>query len=171
MFFNIAGRFIGRTKSGMTLRFLFFTCFVCGLTSACFAEENNRRDTVALVMKALSNPFFSRLEAGAREYASEHGVKLEVFGTEHETDLDQQIAIVKNLIDKRYGAIAIAPASSTKLVPLCKAAMDKGVKVINVDNKLNGKLLEEMKLKIPFVGPDNREGGAIVGRYMRRLMK
>jgi len=42
---------------------------------------------VAFVMKALSNPFFSTMEAGAEKYAQRENIPLEIFGTEHETDV------------------------------------------------------------------------------------
>ena len=45
------------------------------------AEAGNEK-TVALVMKALSNPFFLKMEEGARKYAQEANIPFEVFGLE-----------------------------------------------------------------------------------------
>ncbi len=67
---------------------------------------------VALVMKALSNPFFSTMESGAKKYAQQENISLEVFGTDRETDVERQIGIVENLISRGYGDIVIAPADS-----------------------------------------------------------
>ena len=39
------------------------------------AEAGNER-TIALVMKALSNPFFSKMEEGAKKYAMEENILL-----------------------------------------------------------------------------------------------
>jgi ribose transport system substrate-binding protein len=125
---------------------------------------------VALVMKALSNPFFGSMEASAREYASLHGIALEVFGTERETDVDHQIAIVDNLIARGFRTIVIAPADSKRLVPICKKAMGKGIIVINIDNPFHKATLAEHGITIPFVGSDNRRGGALVGDYIRRKL-
>ena len=50
------------------------------------AQPGSNRDKIALVMKALSNPFFFKMEQGARKYARENGIHLEIFGTELETD-------------------------------------------------------------------------------------
>ena len=91
---------------------------------------------VALVMKALSNPFFSTLEAGAKKYAQQENIPLEVFGTECETDVEHQIGIVENLISRGYGAIVIAPVDSKKLVSVCAKALAKNIVVINIDNPL-----------------------------------
>ena len=123
---------------------------------------------IALVMKALSNPFFSNMQTGAKEYADKQKLPLEVFGIERETDVDRQISIVENLISRGYGALVIAPADSKTLIPVCKKAMEKGLKVINIDNPFHQETLQENKLVIPFVGSDNRAGAALVGNYLKQ---
>ena len=125
---------------------------------------------VALVMKALSNPFFSKMEAGAKQYAQQENIPLEVFGTERETDVERQIGIVENLISRGYGAIVIAPTDSKKLVPICAKALQKNTVVINIDNPLHKETMEQYSLSIPFVGSDNYAGARMVGRYVKRKL-
>lgn len=125
---------------------------------------------VALVMKALSNPFFSKMESGARDYSKKHGIALEVFGVERETEVEKQIGIVENLISRDYGAIVIAPADSRKLAYVCKKAVEKGITVINIDNPLHKQTMQELDLNIPFVGSDNYVGASLVGRYVGRRL-
>ena len=114
--------------------------------------------TVALVMKALSNPFFSKMEEGARVYAQEQNIRLEVFGVERETDIERQIGIVDNLIARGYGAIVIAPVDSKKLVPICKKAIDRGIVVINIDNPLTGRPLLNRKSRFHLSDPTISSG-------------
>ena len=127
--------------------------------------------TVALVMKALTNPFFSKMELGAKTYANSSGIMLEVFGVERETDVERQIGIIENLISRGYGAIVIAPADSKQLVPVCQKAIANGIVVVNIDNPLHAAALQKYNLSIPFVGPDNRAGAAQVGAYVRKRLK
>ncbi len=134
------------------------------------AEAGNER-TVALVMKALSNPFFFKMEEGARKYAQEENVPLEVFGVERETDVERQIGIVENLISRGYGAIVIAPTDSKRLVRICKKALDKNIVVINIDNPLHQGAMEQLGISIPFVGSDNRIGAGMVGMYVKNKLK
>ena len=144
----------------------------CLIPFTSFAQPvNTNQDKIALVMKALSNPFFSKMEAGAKEYASEHGIVLEVFGTELETDVEYQISIINNLITRDYGAIVIAPVDSRKLIPSLKKAIDQGIVVINIDNPLDREALARQGLAIPFVGSDNAKGAALVGNYLRQKMQ
>ena len=57
------------------------------------------------------------------------------------------------------------PALST-LVSAVKKAMDQGVVVINIDNRLDPDLLKSKGISVPFVGPDNRKGARLVGDYL-----
>jgi len=134
------------------------------------AEAGNER-TVALVMKALSNPFFFKMEEGARKYAQEENIPFEVFGLERETDVERQIGIVENLISRGYGAIVIAPTDSKKLVPICSKALEKNIVVINIDNPLHIETMHQFGISIPFVGSDNRIGSSMVGMYVKNKLK
>ncbi|MCP4690777.1 MAG: substrate-binding domain-containing protein, partial [Desulfobacterales bacterium] len=127
-------------------------------------------DKVALVLKVLSNPFSLKIEAGAKQYAREHKIPIEVFGLERETDVDRQIGIVDNLISRGYGAILISPADSKQLAPVCKKALQKNIVVISVDNPFHEETLKALDISIPFVGGDNRAGGKMLGKYIRHKL-
>jgi ABC-type sugar transport system substrate-binding protein len=143
-----------------------------GMLPTGFAQPDPpNKDKIALVMKALSNPFFFKMEAGAKDYARENRLVLEVFGTEQETDLDHQASILNNLISRGYGAIVIAPADSRALAPILKKAVDQGIVVVNIDNPLDQTVQAQHGLNIPFVGSDNAKGAALVGDYIRRQLQ
>lgn len=146
------------------------TVFICIFVLSPTNALPHNRDTVALVMKALSNPFFSRMEEGARNYAHEEGITLEVFGVERETDVERQIGILENLIAREYGAIIIAPTDSVRLVPICKKAIERGIRVINIDNPLHKPTMKTLGVAIPFIGPDNYAGGQMIGEYMKKKL-
>jgi ABC-type sugar transport system substrate-binding protein len=111
------------------------------------------------------------MEEGARKYAQEENVPLEVFGVERETDVERQIGIVENLISRGYGAIVIAPADSKRLVRVCNKALDKNIVVINIDNPLHQGTMDQLGISIPFVGSDNRIGAGMVGMYVKNKLK
>jgi len=143
-------------------------CWILGFISS--AEAGNER-TVALIMKALSNPFFVKMKSGAREYAQEENIPLEIFGVERETDVERQIGIFENLISRGYGAIVIAPADSKRLVPVCKKALDRNIVVINIDNPLHQESMNQFGIDIPFIGSDNRRGAQMIGKYVKQKLK
>ncbi|SHO53436.1 ABC-type sugar transport system, substrate-binding protein, contains N-terminal xre family HTH domain [Desulfopila aestuarii DSM 18488] len=132
--------------------------------------QADKRDSVALVMKSLASPFFSTMAEGAQNYAKEHGIALDMFGVEQETDVDHQINIIANLISLRYGAIILAPTHSEKLIPICKKALDAGIAVITLDTHLDSATMAKAGISIPFIGTDNRIGGQMVGNYLKNRL-
>jgi ribose transport system substrate-binding protein len=133
------------------------------------AEENPE---IALVMKSLANEFFLTMEQEAREHQSRHGgYTLVANGIRNESDIMGQVRIVENMIAQDVDAIIIAPADSRALIPVCARAIDAGIVVVNIDNRLDQEILEARGLDIPFVGPDNRKGARKVGSYLARHLE
>jgi ABC-type sugar transport system substrate-binding protein len=81
-----------------------------------------------------------------------------------ETSIEQQIQLVEDLIVARVNAIVIAPGDSQRLVPALKKAADAGIKIINIDNRLDEKAVAQAGLApVPFISVDNDAGA-----YTRR---
>lgn len=133
--------------------------------SAAHAEDKPK---VALVMKSLANEFFRTMEDGAKAYQQTHAGEFDLVanGIKNETDTGEQIRIVEQMVNAGAKALVIAPADSKALVSAVKKAMDKGVVVINIDNRLDPELLKSKGISVPFVGPDNRKGARLVGEYL-----
>ena len=114
---------------------------------------------IALVMKTLTNPFFVDMEKGARRAERELGAQLRVKTAAQETSIEQQIQIVEELIEAKVNAIVIAPGDSLDLIPVLKKAQDAGIRVINIDNRLDPVYSARLGLgPIPFISVDNEQG-------------
>ncbi|ONX72856.1 LacI family transcriptional regulator [Burkholderia cenocepacia] len=128
---------------------------------------------VALVMKSLANEFFLTMETGAKEYQKHNANQFDLItnGIKDETDTANQIRIVEQMIVSKVDAIVIAPADSKALVPVVKKAVDAGIIVVNIDNRLDPDVLKSKSLNVPFVGPDNRKGARKIGDYLAKRLK
>jgi len=128
---------------------------------------------IGLVMKSLANEFFRTMEDGAKAHqkANAKTYTLIANGIKNETDTAAQIKMVEQMVAQRVDAIVIAPADSKALVPALKAAADKGVLIVNIDNQLDAAALADKQFKVPFVGPDNRVGARLVGDYLAKSLK
>ena len=135
-----------------------------------FAQEKPK---VALVMKSLANEFFRTMEDGAKAHNKANAAKYTLVsnGIKDETDTAAQIRMVEQMIAQKANAIVIAPADSKALVPVLKTAIDKGILVVNIDNKLDADAQKEKGIQIPFAGPDNRAGAKLVGDYLAKSLK
>ena len=128
---------------------------------------------VALVMKSLANEFFLTMETGAKEYQKHNANQFDLItnGIKDETDTANQIRIVEQMIVSKVDAIVLAPADSKALVPVVKKAVDAGIIVVNIDNRLDPDVLKSKNLNVPFVGPDNRKGARKIGDYLAKRLK
>lgn len=128
---------------------------------------------IALVMKSLANEFFRTMEDGAKAHQKAHASEYSLIanGIKNETDTAAQIKMVEQAVAQKASAIVLAPADSKALVPAVKAAIDKGVIVVNIDNQLDADALKEKGINVPFVGPDNRAGAKLVGDYLAKSLK
>lgn len=122
---------------------------------------------IGLVMKTLTNPFFVEMEKGARKAEKDLGIRLLVKTAAQETSIEQQIQLVNDLIAAKVDAIVIAPGDSQSLVPILKKAADAGIKVVNIDNRLDPAALQQAGLgSIPFVSVDNDAGAYMAGKFL-----
>lgn len=136
-------------------------------------SDSSQKPKVALIMKSLANEFFSTMARGAETHQQESGeYELVVNGIKDEQDVSRQVALVQEMVASNVDAIVIAPADSQALIPSLRRAMQAGIVVVNIDNRLDAEMLAKEGLQIPFVGPDNRAGAKKVGDHLAtRLAK
>lgn len=124
---------------------------------------------IGLVMKTLTNPFFVEMEKGARRAEKDLGLTLKVRTAAQETSIEQQIQLVEDLIVAKVDAIVIAPGDSQRVVPALKKAIDAGIHIVNIDNMLDPKAVQQAGLRpIPFVSVDNEAGAYKAGKYLAK---
>jgi ribose transport system substrate-binding protein len=122
---------------------------------------------IGLVMKTLTNPFFIEMEKGARRAEAELKVELQVRTAAQETSIEQQIQIVNDLITAHVDAIVIAPGDSSSLIPVLQKAAAAGIKLVNIDNRLNPQAVQQAGLApLPFVSVDNEKAAYASAHYI-----
>jgi ribose transport system substrate-binding protein len=161
-----------RSTRRVTLRALAVAVALSAIPAG-LAQAADAPPRVALIMKSLANEFFQTMQDGAKAHQKEHAAdyRLITNGIKDETDTAAQIKIVQQMLVEKVDAIVIAPADSKALVPVLREAADRGVIVVNIDNKLDDAALKEKNLVVPFVGPDNRKGAKLVGDYLAKQLK
>lgn len=127
-------------------------------------RKKDPRPAVALIMKALNNEFFQTMENGAKAHEKAHAQEYRLISTgiSIETEVDKQSGLVDQMIAQGVNAIVLTPADSKQLVVAAKRALDNGIVVVNIDNKLDAATMKALNVKIPFVGPDNAKGAKMV---------
>ena len=102
------------------------------------------RPQVALVMKSLANEFFQTMEDGARAHQQQQPERYSLIaeGIKDELDLTRQIDLIEQMVARGVDAIVIAPADSRALVAAGARAIEAGVTVVNIDNRLDEATLD-----------------------------
>jgi ribose transport system substrate-binding protein len=127
---------------------------------------------IGLVMKTLTNPFFVEMEKGARRAEKDLGITLKVKTAAQETSIEQQIQLVEDLITDKVAAIVIAPGDSQRLVPSLKKAANAGIKIVNIDNRLDPNTLTQAGMgTVPFISVDNEAGAYKAGKFLAEGVK
>ena len=122
---------------------------------------------VALVMKTLNNPFFIDMQKGAREAAGRLRIELIVQAAEREVDVEKQMQIIENLIQRRVDAICVVPSGSKEIVPAIVKANRASIPVLTVDTRVDSAVLKDGGgFVVTYIGSDNYDGGRIAGEYI-----
>jgi ribose transport system substrate-binding protein len=130
-------------------------------------EEKNGKPTIAFVMKTLNNPYFIEMQKGAEEAAKKLDVNLVVQAADREVDVEKQMQIIENLIQRKVSALCITPSGSKEIIPAIVKANEAGIPVLIVDTRIDNQTLREAAAKIvTFIGSDNIDGGRIAGKFI-----
>ena len=125
------------------------------------------KPTIAFVMKTLNNPFFIDMQKGAEAEAAKRGVNLIVQAADREIDVERQMQIIENLIERKVSALCITPSGSREIVPVIVKANKAGIPVLIIDTRADPKALAAAGGKIAtFIGSDNYDGGKIAGTFI-----
>src|ERR1700683_4752621 len=106
-----------------------------------FAADKLR---IAMVVKALGIGFFDACRDGGLEAAKELGNVELIYTGPTKTTAEEQIAVIDSLIAQKVDAIVISANDTNALVPVCKKAMSRGIKVISFDSGVapEGRILQ-----------------------------
>jgi len=134
-------------------------------------HQESSGPVVALVLKTLNNPYYIDMEKGAQDAARKLKIDLVVQAPEREVDVEKQMQIVENLIQRRVSAICLAPCGSREVVPVIAKANREGIPVLILDTRVDAAILGQSGGSVAtFIGSDNFEGGRIAGEFIVKIL-
>jgi len=121
---------------------------------------------IGFVPKALNQEFWITSRAGAEDADKQmSGVQVLVDAGTSELAIDEQIAVVEDMLTKQVDALVIAPTAPDQLQPVLERASNQ-VPVIIIDSDIPG-----WDGKTSYIGTDNFKGGQVGGEYIIDQMK
>jgi ribose transport system substrate-binding protein len=137
------------------------------LASEASAQEA-RKPKIAVIPKGTTHSFWKSIEAGARKGADEFGVEIVWKGPLQENDRQQQIEIVQQFIAEGIDGIVLAPLDHRALLRPVQTARARNIPVVIIDSGLSGEVGKDF---VSFVATNNKQGGAMGGEQLAKLME
>jgi ribose transport system substrate-binding protein len=129
-------------------------------------QKKAQGTTVGFVPKALNQEFWITSKAGAMDANKQmSNVKVIVDAGSSELAIDEQIAVVEDMLTKQVDALAVAPTAPDQLKPVLERASEQ-IPVLLVDTDI-----PSWDGKITYIGTDNVEGGKVAGKYIIDQLK
>lgn len=125
-----------------------------------------------MIIKTLSSPFWVNLRNGIEEEANRLGVNVTVLAGNSEDDIQGQLRLFEENLAKNYVGIGFAPITTVNLISAVAQAYDKGIYLVNVDEKVNMEQLKANKANVEgFVNTDNFKVGASAAKFIVEQIK
>ncbi|HXH05482.1 MAG TPA: sugar ABC transporter substrate-binding protein [Vicinamibacterales bacterium] len=136
------------------------------LLVSCSCGRAQSEKTIALVPKAMDSEFWLSLAEGARAAAADRrDVRLSIVAPDREINIDQQVSILEDQIQRGAAALVVAPAGSAQVTPVLDRAAARGIPVVLVDTDA------PWPKKASYIGTDNRAGGALAAQFLIRTVR
>ena len=138
-----------------------------GVLTGCGGQLAVTPDTgirIGFVPKALNQEYWVNTAHGAAAGGKKAHATVLTEAGQADTQVDEQINIVQNLVAEKVSALVIAPTDSDLLKPVLDQVAKK-IPVILFDSPIPG-----WKPQTGFVGTPNRAGGERMGRYLAKVI-
>lgn len=130
--------------------------------SATFSTQALAKDTLALVVSTLNNPFFVTLKDGAQKEADKLGYNLVVLDSQNNPA--KELANVQDLTVRGTKLLLINPTDSDAVGNAVKMANQANIPVITLDRvATHGNV-------VSHIASDNRAGGNMAGEFIAKKL-
>src|ERR1700737_2200919 len=123
------------------------------------ARAADDRPTIAVFTKNLTNPAYQAFRIAADRIAGAPGVKIVHFVPKKPDNVDEQIAMVDQVLHDKPDAVIFIPVDDVAMIPSVKKLNQAKIPVVLVSNPLPGSF-------VPYVGADDFEIGYREARYL-----
>ena len=118
---------------------------------------------IAIVSKGFQHQFWQAVQQGSQEAAEEFGVEISFEGPDSESEVAQQMDMLRTAMDRNPDALGFAALDSQAAAPLMQEAESRGIPVIAFDSGV------ESDVPVTTASTDNRAAAALAAEHMVEL--
>jgi ABC-type sugar transport system substrate-binding protein len=115
---------------------------------------------IGFIVKNLINPFFVRMKNAAEQAGEDYDVDVRVYSPEKPDDVEAQIRIMEDMVQKNFDAIVIIPADSRGIIPGIEKVNKAGIPLVVCNTKAFGGEF------LTFVGISHTEVGYLITKKL-----
>ena len=119
---------------------------------------------IAIVSKGFSQQFWQAVKIGAEQEAKKEGARITFEGPPTESDVEQQITMLTNVLAKHPDAIGFAALDSKAAAPLMEQAKSAKIPVVAFDSGVNS------SVPVTTVATDNKAAAAEDAKHLSELL-
>jgi ribose transport system substrate-binding protein len=135
-----------------------------GAPSAAGGGGGGEEPYIAIVSKGFQHQFWQAVKQGAEQEAKAKGAKITFEGPPTEQDIEQQVTMLTNAIQKKPAAIGFAALDSKASAPLMDQAKTQDIPVIAFDSGV------ESDVPLTTAATDNLAAAAEAAKHMSELV-
>ncbi|HEV8388190.1 MAG TPA: substrate-binding domain-containing protein, partial [Dongiaceae bacterium] len=121
-------------STGPTGTFLAAAFLAAALSTTAGAAD---KPVFGVLLKTLSNPFWSAMEQGIKDGTSEAGVEYFLQAVESDQAAEPQLNTCNTMLQRKPAVMITAAINSTILLPCLKQATEMGIPVVDLDANLD----------------------------------
>ncbi|GGJ57106.1 ribose transport system substrate-binding protein [Anoxybacillus voinovskiensis] len=110
-----------------------------------------------LISQEFDNPYWRKVEQGAKEAAKQYHVNVEYIGPLR-TSMDEQMKLLEKAIASGVDGIIVQSLNDARFTPLINKAMARNIPVITIDTDA------PKSHRLAYVGTNNFEAGQLLGK-------
>jgi ribose transport system substrate-binding protein len=105
-----------------------------------FRLMNPRKHVIAVVLKTnnIRSDYWQMVSSGVKAAAKEFNIQISMTGPLFETDTDEQIRNLNDVLAAKPDAVILAATDAVKLAPMAKKIKESGIKLILIDSLIDG---------------------------------
>ena len=124
------------------------------------AEEKIK---IGFSQATMNHPWRVAMVEGNKKYAAEHYADVDLIITDGNNDAAKQVADVESLMAQGIEVLMISPLTEQALTPVVRDAMERGIKVVTLDRKVNTPVTVH-------VGGENLPLGVGAGEFLAKKL-
>lgn len=134
--------------------------------SAPTAGDTAKKETlqIAVIPKGLAHQFWLTVKAGAEAGAKEQGAEIIWQGPAKETEVDKQINIIQDMINRKVDGIVMAACNEDALIQSVEKALEAGIPVVTIDSGVKS------DKPYSFIATDNIQGAKLAADALAEMI-